>query len=197
MFKYIYLSFFIVALIHKYKGAMKMRKMDKIKGDISYQWLTKLIFIFFTIPYFCPPVEFLLVERDINYHLSGIAFIVYILSWVLSYWARGNLGKYWTVEIEIRKNHPLIKTGPYKYVRHPHYLFLFIEIYCLPLIANAYYSLIPISVILVPAIILRIIYEEKAMIKKFGEEYLQYKKEVWGLFPIPVFKGGVKDETRK
>ena len=31
------------------------------------------------------------------------------------------------------------------------------------------------------------------MVEKFGDEYLKYKKEVWGFFPIPIFKSGVKE----
>ena len=112
---------------------------------------------------------------------------------MLSIWAIKTLDKYWTIEIEIRDVHPLIKNGPYKYMRHPHYLFLFCEVLGLPLIANAYYSFVFIAIIFIPLIILRFIFEEKALTEKFGAEYLKYKKEVWAFFPIPLFKTGVKD----
>ncbi len=193
MFKYIYLIFAVFAFFYKLSMTKRIHRMDKIKGKIHQQWVTKLIYLFYILSFICPPVEFLLIKRDINYYISGTFFILYILGWILSKWTIMTMGNYWTVEIEIREDHPLVKKGPYKYMRHPHYLFTFIELFGLPLIANAYYSLILIAIIFIPIYILRITFEEKVMVEKFGDEYLKYKKEVWGFFPIPIFKSGVKE----
>lgn len=193
MFKYIYLIFAVFAFFYKLSMTKRIHRMDKIKGKIYQQWVTKLIYLFYILSFICPPVEFLLIKREINYYISGTFFILYILGWILSKWTIMTMGNYWTVEIEIREDHPLVKKGPYKYMRHPHYLFTFIELFGLPLIANAYYSLILIAIIFIPIYILRITFEEKVMVEKFGDEYLKYKKEVWGFFPIPIFKSGVKE----
>ena len=42
-------------------------------------------------------------------------------------WAFNSLGKYWSVDIEIRDNHELIKNGPYKYMRHPNNVFTYLK----------------------------------------------------------------------
>jgi protein-S-isoprenylcysteine O-methyltransferase Ste14 len=39
-----------------------------------------------------------------------------------------------------------------------------------------------------PFMLFRVYLEEKALIKWFGEEYLKYKKEVFGLLPIKSVK---------
>ena len=193
MFKYIYIIFAVSVFFNKLHITKKIHKMDTIKGKILHPWVTKLIYAFYILPFLAPPIEFLLVKREINYIISVIFFIVYIMGWTLSLWAIKTIGNYWTIDIEIRDAHPLIKKGPYRYMRHPHYLYTFIELFGLPLVANAYYSLAIIMVIYIPVMSLRIYYEEKEMIKKFGEEYLKYKKEVWGILPYPVFKKGIKN----
>ena len=167
-------------------------KMEKLAGQIYKQWITKLIFIFYILVFIAPPIEYYFIKREINYFISIFAFIIYLLGMTMWFWAIKSLGKFWSTEIEIRKNQVLIKKGPYRYFRHPHYLFLFCELLGLPLIANTFYSFFLIAIIYIPLITLRIIFEEKALIIKFGNEYKEYKEEVWGLFPIPLFKKGVK-----
>ena len=194
MVKFGYVIFGIIAFLSKFIANDKIKKIDTIKGNVLHHWITQLIYIFYILPFICSPVEFMLVERDFNYFLSGVAFITYLSGWVLSIWAIRTMGKYWTVEIEIRDNHPLVKKGPYRYLRHPHYLFTAIELFCLPLIFNAYYSLTVVMIVFIPILSLRVLFEEKEMIKKFGEEYLNYKKEVWGLFPYPILKKGVRND---
>jgi protein-S-isoprenylcysteine O-methyltransferase Ste14 len=42
----------------------------------------------------------------------GVAFAV---------WARAHLGKQWSGDVTIRRDHELIRTGPYTHIRHPIY----------------------------------------------------------------------------
>jgi protein-S-isoprenylcysteine O-methyltransferase Ste14 len=192
LFIYLYITFVLAALVNRALVTRRVLKMDKVKGVVQKAWITKLVFIFYFVVFAAPTVELLLVDRKINYLVSGVAAACYLAGMALWLWAVRNLRRYWSTDIEIREEHPLIKTGPYRYLRHPHYLFIFLELFGLPLIANAYYSLILIAAIYVPLIALRIYYEEKALVKKFGNAYLEYKTEVWGLFPLPIFKKGVR-----
>ncbi|MFW6134211.1 MAG: methyltransferase family protein [Elusimicrobiota bacterium] len=194
MFKYIYIVFAVWAFFNKVFVTKWIHRIDKIKGKVYGRKITKLIYLFYPVPFIFSPVEFFLVERNINYYLSAFAFLAYISAWILSIKSIKTMGKYWTVDVEMRENHPLIKKGPYKYMRHPHYLFTFIELLGLPLIANAYYTFIVTAIIFIPLYTARITIEEKQMINKFGDKYRRYKKQVWGLFPIPIFKPGVKNE---
>ncbi|MHB9155828.1 MAG: methyltransferase family protein [Endomicrobiales bacterium] len=193
MFKYCYLLFVLAAIFNKAFITAKIHGIDKVKGTITHQWVTKWMYRFYFVPFFLPPVEFLLMKRTLNYYVSLSAFLAYAAGWLLSLWAIRTMGRYWTVEIEIRDEHPLIKKGPYRYLRHPHYLFILAELFCLPLVANAYYSLLLTAVLFIPVMSLRIAFEEKEMVRKFGARYEQYRKEVWGLFPVPILKKGVRE----
>ena len=48
-------------------------------------------------------------------------------------WVIATLGPYWTTRIISLPGAPLIKTGPYRFVRHPNYIVVAAEILVLPL----------------------------------------------------------------
>ncbi|MFY9644846.1 MAG: isoprenylcysteine carboxylmethyltransferase family protein [Terriglobales bacterium] len=46
------------------------------------------------------------------------------LTWIglgIALWARWHLGQYWSARVTVKEGHQLIRTGPYKYFRHPIY----------------------------------------------------------------------------
>lgn len=60
-----------------------------------------------------------------------IAF--YVALQALRYWAIASLGRYWTTRIITLPSAPLITRGPYRFMRHPNYLVVILEITALPL----------------------------------------------------------------
>src|SRR5436190_17407170 len=58
--------------------------------------------------------------------------VLYLLLQVARYWIIGTLGPYWTHRIITLEAAPIIKGGPYKWVRHPNYLVTVLETLLLP-----------------------------------------------------------------
>jgi methyltransferase len=58
-------------------------------------------------------------------------------------WVIASLGRYWTTRIIALPDAPLVRTGPFRYLRHPNYLLVVAEIAVLPLAFGA----VPIAVI--------------------------------------------------
>lgn len=105
----------------------------------------------------------------------GIALRVY------SVWT---LRQYFTVSVEIKTGHQLIRKGPYRYVRHPSY-----SGSILSLIGMQVGLRIPVgfAVSLVLAFLAynyRINVEENAMADSFGTEYENYKKATKRIIPF-------------
>jgi methyltransferase len=48
-------------------------------------------------------------------------------------WVIASLGRYWTTRIVSLPGAPLIRNGPFRYVRHPNYLLVLAEVAVLPL----------------------------------------------------------------
>ena len=52
-------------------------------------------------------------------------------------WVIASLGRYWTTRIITLPDAPLVRRGPYRYLRHPNYLIVALEIAVLPLAFGA------------------------------------------------------------
>jgi protein-S-isoprenylcysteine O-methyltransferase Ste14 len=94
------------------------------------------------------------------------------------------LGAYFSPHIEIRDRQPLIEAGPFRYLRHPNYAGLLLEAAGLPLMFQAGPVLLFAAVAFVPVVLLRIHFEERELVGKFGEAYLDYRRRVGALFPF-------------
>ena len=93
----------------------------------------------------------------INIEYLYIFFLVQILRYKIIY----ELGNFWTTRILVI-NKPLVKTWVFRYLRHPNYIVVFLEVILVCLFFNDFYSLIVFSVINMILIAIRIFYEEKA-----------------------------------
>jgi len=93
------------------------------------------------------------------------------------------LGKFYSVEIQIFKEHKLATDGIYAKIRHPQYLFQILS----DLGAGIFflsYLILPIVVFIeFPIMLKRIKIEEEYLTKFFGEDYENYKRRSWSLFP--------------
>jgi len=65
--------------------------------------------------------------------IHGIALVVFIVLQGLRLWVLATLGPYWTTRIITLKDAPLVRRGPYRFIRHPNYAVVVGEIAALPL----------------------------------------------------------------
>ena len=70
-------------------------------------------------------------DKDAPPVWGWIAF--YAALQALRYWAIVSLGRYWTTRIITLPGAPLVTRGPYRFMRHPNYLVVILEIVALPL----------------------------------------------------------------
>jgi protein-S-isoprenylcysteine O-methyltransferase Ste14 len=96
-------------------------------------------------------------------------------------WARIHLGKYWSGNVTLKEGHRLIRTGPYALVRHPIYTGLILAMSGSAIALDQVRGVLAVAVV-VYSFIRKLRLEEKWLTEEFGEEYLQYKREVRALF---------------
>src|SRR6185437_13420947 len=104
---------------------------------------------------------------------AGIAFAI---------WARIHLGRNWSGTPSIKKDHELVTSGPYRFVRHPIYTGII-----LALIGNVLVAGLPwiAALILFGVIFLfRIPKEEGYMMQLFPDQYPEYRKHSKALIPF-------------
>jgi protein-S-isoprenylcysteine O-methyltransferase Ste14 len=156
------------------------------RGEIVKKWTFPVLVVIHVIIGVGTIVEFFLTQRKINFSITLLGLTMFTLALIGRNWASNTLGEYHSVHIEIRDDHPLIREGPYRYVRHPYYLSVIFEFLGFPLVANAYYSFLISLFVYLPFLFMRVYFEEKAMVKKFGDEYIRYKSETRVFLPLPI-----------
>jgi protein-S-isoprenylcysteine O-methyltransferase Ste14 len=119
-------------------------------------------------------------------------FFVFILiiGFVLRMWCFSELDQFFTFGLGIRKNHQLIKTGPYRFLIHPSYTGQFmtmIALWTLLIINNSYIGFIFYCLTLFYSLYnlkFRIEIEENMMKTHFGIEYENYLKLRYKIIPF-------------
>ena len=101
---------------------------------------------------------------------------------VLAIWARRHLGRNWSGEITIKVEHELIRTGPYRILRHPIYTGL-IAMYAGVLLVTGEWLAVVGFVIVALAYWRKIRLEEANLNVAFGTDYDAYRRESWALVP--------------
>lgn len=105
--------------------------------------------------------------------LAGLAFAV---------WARIHLGRNWSSTVALKEDHKLIRSGPYRFVRHPIYTGILAGVLGTG-IAVGQVNLFIAFVLFSFSCWLKSRFEETLMVQAFGDQYIQYRKEVPALVP--------------
>src|SRR5258708_38131900 len=69
--------------------------------------------------------------------IAGIALFAEVAAQALRYWAVATLGERWNTRIVVTPEKTPVTTGPYRFMRHPNYLAVVIEIAAVPVIGRA------------------------------------------------------------
>jgi methyltransferase len=85
----------------------------------------------------CCAVEPLVWPRHWPLAAALAAMAVALLAMALRWWAIAALGDRWSTRIVVRPGLPLVTGGPYRFLRHPNYLAVVLELVAVPLIGGA------------------------------------------------------------
>jgi protein-S-isoprenylcysteine O-methyltransferase Ste14 len=110
----------------------------------------------------------------------GLALEVFGL--LLAVWARRVLGRNWSGEISIKVEHELIRSGPYKWLRHPIYTGILAMYLGTGVATGEWLAIVGIAIATI-AYWRKIRLEEANLKVAFGADYAAYCRESWALFP--------------
>jgi protein-S-isoprenylcysteine O-methyltransferase Ste14 len=99
-------------------------------------------------------------------------------------WARRHLGRNWSGTVTLKDNHELIRSGPYRYVRHPIYTGLLLGFAGSALARDQWRGVLALPIAWL-AFWLKLRVEERWMLETFGDAYARYRAEVPALIPNP------------
>lgn len=119
------------------------------------------------------PVEVWLLARPFLPWLGALALAVFLGAFALRYWVIATLGERWTTRIICLPGEPPIVSGPYRWLRHPNYLAVILEIVSLPLVHTAWMSALVCSLLNAFLLRIRIRAEEEGLARfsEYGEVF--------------------------
>ena len=108
--------------------------------------------------------------------------IAVVLGLGLAIWARMHLGRNWSATITLKAGHSLVRTGPYRYLRHPIYAGLLLGLVGTAAAIGEWRGILAVALVLI-AFVRKILVEETRMGETFSE-YGEYRRQTAALIPF-------------
>ncbi len=107
-------------------------------------------------------ILYFLLKPVILFESNFMLLFIFFLTQIFRYKIINDLGAFWTTRIIVNKEIPMIKSGIYRYLRHPNYIIVLTEVVIICLIFNDYIALISFTTVKIILLSVRIFFEEKA-----------------------------------
>lgn len=114
----------------------------------------------------------------------GVAMI--FLGSLLRRYCWRTLGEYFTGDVRARADQPVIRTGPYRLVRHPSYTAGMMMNIGIGLALGSWVSSVLLTIATIATYMFRVRVEERALLGAIGEPYRSYMKESKRFIPYIV-----------
>ena len=115
---------------------------------------------------------------------ASAGLVLFVAGLILRWWAIITLGRFFTVDVTIEKDHELVERGPFRLVRHPSYSGVLLAFVGLALSLSNWAALLVILVPIGVAFIHRMNVEENALSQALGSRYAEYMKRTKRLVPF-------------
>jgi protein-S-isoprenylcysteine O-methyltransferase Ste14 len=114
--------------------------------------------------------------------LRWCGFVLIGIWGFLFVWTFQTLGKNLTDTVVTRKEHALVTTGPYRYVRHPFYLAFLVAVIGGSIVMANWYLFVT-SILPFAFLVARTRIEEEKLVERFGDEYRDYMAKTGRFWP--------------
>ncbi len=109
------------------------------------------------------PLEVFWRHRPLVPLLCVAMLLLLAATMALRFWAIASLGDRWTTRVFAVPGEPPVVRGPYRWLRHPSYLAVIVEVAALPLIHSAWWTALAFSIGNALVLRIRIQIEEQAL----------------------------------
>ena len=117
---------------------------------------------------------------NLVYPTIGVALLA--LGLAFSVWARRHLGRNWSAHVVVKEDHALIRTGPYRHVRHPIYTGILLAMLGMAVAIGEWRTLVGFAfMVLSFAMKSR---EEESRMRETFPEYGEYERGTAALIPF-------------
>ena len=168
----------IALAIIKHSNASSAQAQDR--GSMRLLWIAIVIGVGCAIAAQWVPSARLHVPSSI---VGTVALVLIVTGLIVRWVAILTLGRLFTVDVAIQRDHQLIQTGLYRLVRHPSYAGLLIAFLGLGLFFANWLSVVLLLVPITLAVINRVVKEEQVLLQALGVPYAAYCARTKRLIP--------------
>ena len=119
------------------------------------------------------PISSAIMTAGLTISAAGLAFAI---------WARFHLGANWSGRITIKVDHRLIRSGPYRRLRHPIYTGILTMYAGTAVVTGTWLAAAGLAMAAI-AYWRKVRLEEASLTEAFGAEYQAYRGQTWALMP--------------
>jgi len=127
------LRIFELRISKRHQQRMTSRGAAKVK-DPYFRWMA----MFHTLVLIGAAGEVVFLNRPFRPALAAPMFVLFLAANVVRWWVIRTLGEHWNVQVVDSTKLGFVASGPFRYVRHPNYAAVFVEMIALPLIHTAW-----------------------------------------------------------
>jgi protein-S-isoprenylcysteine O-methyltransferase len=114
--------------------------------------------------------------------IAGV--VLFAAGLIFRWWAIVTLGRFFTVDVVVEKDHEVVERGPFRLVRHPSYTGVLLAFVGFALTLRNWGAILVVLVPIFAAFVRRMNVEEDALSRALGERYRVYMKRTKRLVPF-------------
>ena len=112
-----------------------------------------------------------------------VAVAVFVVGLAVRWWAIVTLGRFFTVDVVVEKDHELVERGPFRWVRHPSYTGVLLAFVGWAITLENWVAMAVVVVPIFVAFVRRMNVEEAALRGALGAKYAEYMRRTKRLLP--------------
>lgn len=174
---------FIVYWLISAPRAKAIAEKQSLLSALAHRILVGLGYCMLVVQSLPPPMNRVLIPRT-DWALAAGVMICGLGLW-FTIWARRTLAGNWSSEVAFKQGHELVRTGPYRLVRHPIYTGLLVMYLGTAIENGRLRCWLGIAVVGV-GFWIKLRQEERLLLRHFPVEYPAYQKQVKALVPFVI-----------
>jgi protein-S-isoprenylcysteine O-methyltransferase Ste14 len=176
----LWITFFLVWVIWGLKTKPTQIR-EGVSSRLSYSVLT--VAAYYLMFGGDVPREYLRVRLfDPNRWTNVIGIAITVAGIAFAVWARVFLGGNWSSTVTVKVGHQLVRSGPYRWVRHPIYTGLLLALAGTGVVRHQVRAIVSL-VLAYAGFKLKSLIEERTMTNTFGAEYEEYRTTTGAIVP--------------
>ncbi len=163
------------------RDVKRTRQREPFSSQIRHRAPIIVGVLLFAAPRLLPPVlNRRFVPPGPVFPVLGTVLLAFGLG--ISVWARRHLGRNWSVHVVVKEDHALVRTGPYRFVRHPIYTGILLGFLGMALAIGQWRALAGLLCFVVSFVVKSRL--EEARMRETFPAYEQYRRDTAALIPF-------------